>query len=592
MVVGRIWRVSGPLVIAEGMSGSKVYEVVEVGEEALIGEIIGLEGDRAIIQVYEDTTGLTVGEKVVGTGHPLVAELGPGLIGAIFDGLQRPLKRIEDLVGPFIKRGVRATSLPRDKKWYFKPLVKQGDIVSEGDIIGVVPETNLIEHKIMIPPGYKGEVKWIASEGEYTVDEPIITLRTGSGDVELSMMQKWPVRRPRPYVRKLDPVEQLVTGQRVLDYMFPLAKGGKAAIPGGFGTGKTVTLQQLAKWSDTHVNIYVGCGERGNEMADALHSFIKLRDPRTGRPLMEKAVFIANTSNMPVAARETSVFIGVTIGEYFRDMGYDVLMVADSTSRWAEAMREISGRLEEMPGEEGFPAYLGSRLAEFYERAGRVIALGKPERKGSLSIAGAVSPPGADFSEPVTQNTLRYVRVFWALDVALANRRHFPAINWLISYSLYVDVVEEWWKKNVAPDWKQQRSEAMWILQKEAELAEIVRLVGTEALPEEDKLVLEVARMIREDFLQQNAFHEVDTFCPPLKAHYMMKTILLFYHRGKEAVSMGIPVERIIKLPVREKIARMKEIPNEGFEEAFKSIWNEINHEFDELIKEVQAHGY
>ena len=592
MIVGRIWRISGPLVIAEGMGGSKVYEVVEVGEEALVGEIIGLEGDKAIIQVYEDTTGLTVGEKVVGTGHPLVAELGPGLIGAIYDGLQRPLKRIEDLVGPFIRRGVRATSLPRDKKWYFKPLVKQGDIVSEGDIVGVVPETSLIEHKIMIPPGYKGEVKWIASEGEYTVDEPIITLRTGSGDVELPMMQKWPVRRPRPYVRKLDPVEQLVTGQRVLDYMFPLAKGGKAAIPGGFGTGKTVTLQQLAKWSDTQVNIYVGCGERGNEMADALHSFIKLRDPRTGKPLMEKAVFIANTSNMPVAARETSVFIGVTIGEYFRDMGYNVLMVADSTSRWAEAMREISGRLEEMPGEEGFPAYLGSRLAEFYERAGRVIALGRPERKGSLSIAGAVSPPGADFSEPVTQNTLRYVRVFWALDVALANRRHFPAINWLVSYSLYVDIVEEWWKKNVAPDWKQQRAEAMWILQKEAELAEIVRLVGTEALPEEDKLVLEVARMIREDFLQQNAFHEIDTFCPPLKAHYMMKSILLFYHRGKEAVSMGVPVEKIRKLPVREKIARMKEIPNENFEEAFKSIWDEINREFDELIKEVQVHGY
>ncbi len=584
MVVGRIWRISGPLVIAEGMSGSMVYEVVEVGEEALIGEIIGLEGDRAIIQVYEDTSGLTVGEKVVGTGHPLVAELGPGLVGAIYDGLQRPLKRIEDLVGPFITRGVRAPALPRDKKWHFKPLVKVGDVVSEGDIIGVVPETSLIEHRIMVPPGVKGEVKWIASEGDYTVTEPIVTLRTGSGDTDLTMMQKWPVRKPRPYAKKLDPEELLVTGQRVLDYMFPLAKGGKAAIPGGFGTGKTVTLQQLAKWSDTQLNIYVGCGERGNEMADALHSFIKLTDPRTGKPLMEKAVFIANTSNMPVAARETSVFIGVTIGEYFRDMGYNVLMVADSTSRWAEAMREISGRLEEMPGEEGFPAYLGSRLAEFYERAGRVVALGKPERKGSLSIAGAVSPPGADFSEPVTQNTLRYVRVFWALDVALANRRHFPAINWLVSYSLYVDMVEKWWRENIAADWKEARTEAMKILQKEAELAEIVRLVGTEALPEEDKLVLEVARMIREDFLQQNAFHEIDTYCPPKKAHLMMKTILKFYQRGLEALKRGISVDEIKNLKVRARIARMKEIPNKDYEPIFKELWNEIDKEFEKLL--------
>ncbi len=591
MVVGKIWRISGPLVIAENMSGSMVYEVVRVGNEGLIGEIIGLEGDRAIIQVYEDTSGLTVGEKVEGTGNPLVAELGPGLIGAIYDGLQRPLTRLEELTGSFIKRGVSLPSLPRDKKWPFKPVVKPGDIVGPGDIIGVVQETSLIEHKIMVPPGVKGEIKWIAPEGDYTIEEKIITLRTGEGDKDLTMLQKWPVRKPRPYIRKVDPTELLVTGQRVLDYMFPLAKGGKAAIPGGFGTGKTVTLQQLAKWSDAHINIYVGCGERGNEMADALHSFRKLIEPRSGRPLMEKAVFIANTSNMPVAARETSVFIGVTIGEYFRDMGYDVLMVADSTSRWAEAMREISGRLEEMPGEEGFPAYLGSRLAEFYERSGRVVALGSPERMGSLSIAGAVSPPGADFSEPVTQNTLRYVRVFWALDVALANRRHFPAINWLISYSLYIDAVAEWWRRTVNEDWKSLREEAMRILQKEAELIEIVRLVGTEALPEEDKLVLEVARMIREDFLQQNAFHEIDTYCPPLKAHYMMKSIIMFYRRGKEAIEVGVPVEKIRKLPVREKIARMKEIPNEGFESQFTIIWNQINREFDELIKEVQISG-
>ncbi len=591
MVVGRIWRISGPLVIAEGMSGSMVYEVVRVGNEGLIGEIIGLEGDRAVIQVYEDTSGLTVGEKVEGTGNPLVAELGPGLIGAIYDGLQRPLTRLEELTGSFIRRGVSLPSLPRDKKWLFKPVAKIGDIVGPGDIIGIVQETSLIEHKIMIPPGVKGEIKWIAAEGDYTIEDKIIVLRTGEGDKELTMLQKWPVRKPRPYRRKIDPTELLVTGQRVLDYMFPLAKGGKAAIPGGFGTGKTVTLQQLAKWSDAHINIYVGCGERGNEMADALHSFRKLIEPRSGRPLMEKAVFIANTSNMPVAARETSVFIGVTIGEYFRDMGYDVLMVADSTSRWAEAMREISGRLEEMPGEEGFPAYLGSRLAEFYERSGRVVAYGSPERIGSLSIAGAVSPPGADFSEPVTQNTLRYVRVFWALDVALANRRHFPAINWLISYSLYIDAVAEWWRRMVKEDWKSLREEAMRILQKEAELIEIVRLVGTEALPEEDKLVLEVARMIREDFLQQNAFHEIDTYCPPLKAHYMMKSIIMFYRRGKEAIEIGVPVEKIRKLPVREKIARMKEIPNEGFESQFTDIWNQINREFDELIKEVQISG-
>ncbi|RLG72872.1 MAG: V-type ATP synthase subunit A [Thermoprotei archaeon] len=585
MVVGRIWRISGPLVIAEGMRGAQVYEVVEVGEEALIGEIIGLEGDRAIIQVYEDTGGLTVGEKVVGTGKPLVAELGPGIVGTVYDGLQRPLSELEVLVGPFVRRGVRAHPLPRDKKWHFTPTIKPGEKVSGGDIIGVVPETPLIEHKIMVPPDVRGVVKEVIPEGDYTIEETIAVVECNGEKYELKMYHKWPVRRPRPSRKKLDPEEPLITGTRVIDYMFPLAKGGKAAIPGGFGTGKTVTLQQLTKWSHSQLNIYVGCGERGNEMADALHSFLKLKDPRSGRPLREKAVFIANTSNMPVAARETSVFMGITMGEYFRDMGYDVLLVADSTSRWAEAMREISGRLEEMPGEEGFPAYLGSRLAEFYERAGRVECIGKPPRIGSVTVVGAVSPPGADFSEPVTQNTLRIIQVLFALDVALANRRHFPAINWLISYSLYVDTVEKWWRK-LDPEWKEIRATAMRLLQEEAELQEIVRLVGPEALPEKDKLTLEIARMIREDFLMQSAFHEIDTYSPPEKTHLMMKTIIRFYEKAKNVLEMGITVDEIRKLPVKYRIARMKEIPYDKVEEEIKKIWRQMDQEFKKLVAE------
>jgi len=584
MVVGRIWRISGPLVIAEGMRGSLVYEVVEVGEEALIGEIIGLEEDKAIIQVYEDTSGLTVGEKVVGTGNPLVAELGPGIVGAVYDGLQRPLSVLETLAGPFIRRGVRAHALPRDKKWHFKPLIKPGTKVYGGEIIGTVPETPIIEHKVMIPPDTRGVVKEVAPEGDYTIEEPVVILEHDGQKIEVKMYHKWPVRKPRPYKRKLDPEEPLITGTRVIDYMFPLAKGGKAAIPGGFGTGKTVTLQQLTKWSYSQLNIYVGCGERGNEMADALYGFLKLKDPRTGRPLREKAVFIANTSNMPVAARETSVFLGITIGEYFRDMGYDVLLVADSTSRWAEAMREISGRLEEMPGEEGFPAYLGSRLAEFYERAGRVKVAGEPPRIGSVTVVGAVSPPGADFSEPVTQNTLRIVKALFALDVALANRRHFPAINWLMSYSLYVETVEKWWRK-IDPEWRKIRDTAMKLLQEEAELEEIVRLVGPEALPEKDKLTLEVARMIREDFLMQNAFHEIDTFSPPEKTHLMMKTIIRFYEKAKSVLEMGITVDEIRKLPVKYRIARMKEIPYDKVEEEIKKIWLEMDKEFKDLVE-------
>ncbi len=577
---GIIYRVSGPLVIAEKMRGSKVYEVVEVGSDRLIGEIIGIEGDKAIIQVYEDTTGLRVGDPVYGTGYPLAAELGPGLIGSIYDGIQRPLPVLQELVGFFIQRGVKAAPLPRDKKWHFIPLMRKGEKVWPGDILGYVEETETVKHYIMVPPDQHGVIEEIVPEGDYTIVDPIAKI---SGK-DITMLQKWPVRKPRPYRKKLEPKEPLITGQRVIDFFFPLAKGGKAAIPGGFGTGKTVTLQQLTKWSQVDIAIYVGCGERGNEMADALHSFRKLVDPRTGKPLVERSLFIANTSNMPVAARETSIFLGATFGEYFRDMGYHVLMVADSTSRWAEAMREISGRLEELPGEEGYPAYLGSRLASFYERSGHVETLGRPERTGSLTIMGAVSPPGADFSEPVTQATLRIVRALYALDVNLAYRRHYPAINWLISYSLYVDNVTEWWHKEIDPSWRSLRERGLEILQKEAELEELVRLVGAEALPEEDKLVLEVARMIREDFLQQNAFHEIDTYCPPKKAVLMMKAIMMFYDYGLKALRRGITVEEIRQLKSRVLIARMKEIPNTGFEPRFEELFKNIEKDFEELM--------
>ncbi len=579
-VNGLVYRISGPLVIAENMRGSKVYEVVEVGSDRLIGEIIGVEGDKAIIQVYEDTTGLRVGDPVYGTGYPLAAELGPGLISSIYDGIQRPLPVLEELVGFFVERGVKAAPLPREKKWHFIPTVKPGDKLGGGDIIGYVDETETVRHYIMVPPGIHGELKEIAPDGDYTITETVAVI----DNHEIPMLQKWPVRKPRPYKEKLEPREPLITGQRVIDFFFPLAKGGKAAIPGGFGTGKTVTLQQLTKWSQVDIAIYVGCGERGNEMADALHSFRKLVDPRTGKPLVERSVFIANTSNMPVAARETSIFLGATIGEYFRDMGYHVLMVADSTSRWAEAMREISGRLEELPGEEGYPAYLGSRLASFYERSGHVKTIGKPERSGSLTIMGAVSPPGADFSEPVTQATLRIVRALYALDVNLAYRRHYPAINWLISYSLYVENVTEWWHKEIDKEWRSLRDRALAILQKEAELEELVRLVGAEALPEEDKLTLEVARMIREDFLQQNAFHEIDTYCPPGKAVLMMKAILLFYDMGLRALRQGITVDRMRELHSRVSIARMKEIPNKGYEPYFEKLFNEIRSDFEKLL--------
>jgi len=589
LVVGRIYRIAGPLVVAEGMEGSMVYEVVEVGEEGLIGEIIALQGDKAYIQVYEDTTGLVVGEKVVGTGKLLSAELGPGLIGSIYDGLQRPEEAIARALNDiFIRRGVKLTSLPRNVKWHFKPSeeARPGDKVGPGDILGAVRETPLVLHKIMVPPDVRGTLKWLATEGDYYVEDTIAVVEHGGTKYEVKMYQTWPIRRPRPFRRKLDPVEPLITGIRVIDYMFPLAKGGKAAIPGGFGTGKTVTLQEVTKWSHADIAIYVGCGERGNEMADALHTFRRLEDPRRKRPMMERSVFIANTSNMPVAARETSVFLGVTIGEYFRDMGYDVIMVADSTSRWAEAMREISGRMEEMPGEEGFPAYLASRIAEFYERAGRVETLGRPDRLGSLTIIGAVSPPGGDFSEPVTQSTLRYVQCLFALDYGLATRRHFPAINWLISYSLYIPFVRRWWDSKTGGEWYRFRSEAMEILQREAELQDIVRLVGPEALPEPDKLALEVARMIREDFLQQSAFDPYDCYSPPERGHAIMRAIMMFYHRAREAVEKGVPVAEIRKLPVRLRIARMKSYTtDELVNKVAPEVYREIEKEFDELLK-------
>jgi len=573
--MGKIWRVSGPLVIADDMKGSQVYEVVEIGEEGLVGEIVGLEGERAIIQAHEDTLGLKVGEVVRGMERVLSAELGPGLVGSIYDGLQKSLLTLGENIGPFIKRGAKASALPRDKKWQFTPKVKAGDAVDQGDIIGVVPETDLIEHRIMVPVGIKGKVKEIR-QGDYTVEEPVAWIEHNGEVKELTLMQEWPVRKPRPYKQRFDPSGLLTTGMRILDYMFPLALGGKASIPGGFGTGKTVALQQLARWAQTHLNIYVGCGERGNEMADVLTSFRELKDPNTGRLLQEKEIFIANTSNMPVVAREASIFVGITMAEYFRDMGYDILLVADSTSRWAEAMREMSGRLEEMPGEEGFPSYMGSRLSSFYERAGMIECFGKPQRKGSVTVAGAVSPPGADFSEPVTQNTLRIIDALYALDVSLANKRHFPAISWLTSYSLYADAVKDWWNEH-DPGWEDTRASALKVLQQEAELEEIVRLVGPEALPEGDKLLLLTARMIREDFLQQSAYNEVDTYCTPAKAGLMLKTIMKFYELAQEMLNSGAGIQSIRSSPIVYRISRMKDIPNDVFEQKVKELWSEMD---------------
>ncbi|MCS7385962.1 MAG: ATP synthase subunit A [archaeon GB-1867-005] len=587
--MGKIIRVAGPVVAAEGLRGAKMYEVAGVGKERLIGEIIRLQGDVAIIQVYEETAGLKPGDPVYATGKPLSVELGPGLIGQIYDGIQRPLPEIRRRIGDFVKRGVTAPALPRNKKWHFTPKVKVGDKVQGGDILGVVPETPLIEHRILVPPDISGKIVEVADEGEYTVEEVVAKVETREGIVPIKMLQIWPVRKPRPFKIKLSPNEPLITGQRVIDALFPIAKGGTAAIPGGFGTGKTVTQHQLAKWSHADVIVYVGCGERGNEMTEVLERFPELKDPKSGRPLMERTILIANVSNMPVAAREASIYTGITIAEYFRDMGYDVALMADSTSRWAEALREISGRLEEMPGEEGFPPYLGARLAEFYERAGKVITVGSEERVGSVSVIGAVSPPGGDFSEPVVQCTLRVVKVFWALDKSLAERRHFPAINWLISYSLYTDTMQEWYSENLAPDWPKIRAEAMAILQKEDELKEIVRLVGPDALPESDREILEVARMIREDFLMQHAYHPVDSYCPIEKTYLLLKTILHFHHRARGAMREGVPLSRILALPVKDEIARLKIVPVERFKEAYEYMIKAINDQINRLIEEIKT---
>ena len=550
------------MIEAEGMIGAQMHEMVAVGKEKLRGEIIRIERDRAIVQVYENTSGLKPGEEVVGTGRPLSVELGPGLIGSIFDGIQRPLTVLREKTGIFVRRGIAASALPRNKKWHFIPKMKAGDVVYGGEPLGVVAESSFIKHKILVPPNIQGKISYIADEGDYTVEENIATIKIDGETRTLKMFHTWPVRRPRPYRRRLLPETPLITGQRVIDTFFPIAKGGTAAIPGGFGTGKTITQQQLAKWSDADVIIYVGCGERGNEIVDILSTFPELSDPRSGKPLMERTIIIANTSNMPVAAREASIFTGVTIGEYYRDMGYDVALMADSTSRWAEALREISGRLEEMPAEEGFPSYLPTRLGEFYERAGAVETLGGG--RGSLTIIGAVSPPGGDFSEPVTTHTKRFVRVFWALDKELADARHYPAINWILSYSEYVEEISKWWSENVDKEWRKYRDEAMRILQREDELKEIVKLVGPEALPDSQRLILEVARILRIGFLQQNALDPIDTYSIPLKQFKMLKLIIDFYEGARRVVEKGLPIFKILQLPVIAEMMRMKsEIPND-----------------------------
>jgi V/A-type H+-transporting ATPase subunit A len=537
---GRITRVAGPVVVAENLVGAQMYEVMRVGALGLIGEVIRLEGDRATIQVYEDTSGLRVGDPAEATGAPLQVELGPGLLGSIFDGIQRPLPLLREQVGDFIARGITADAVDRKKKWEFTPTVRMGDVVEPGDVLGIVPETEHLPHRILVPPNVRGTVEEIRA-GALTVDEMIGTI----GGTALTLAQKWPVRRGRPYMRKLDPDTPLLTGQRVIDSFFPVTKGGTAIIPGGFGSGKTVAEQTLAKWTDADIVVYVGCGERGNEMTEVLAEFPQLTDARTNEPLMRRTILIANTSNMPVAAREASIYTGITLAEYYRDMGYDVALMADSTSRWGEALREVSGRLEEMPGEEGYPAYLATRLADFYERAGRVVVLGKDGRIGSVTAVGAVSPPGGDFSEPMTQNSLRVAGAFWGLDTGLARRRHFPAINWITSYSLYD--LRKWFIDNVASDWEAQTGEAMALLQKEAELMEIVQLVGTDALPEEEKALLQIGRMLREDYLQQFAFHEIDGFCPPKKQYWMLRAILTFHRELSRTIKRSASLERVIK---------------------------------------------
>jgi V/A-type H+/Na+-transporting ATPase subunit A len=562
---GRIVWVSGPAVRADGMASAKMYETVTVGDLRLIGEVLRLTGDVAFIQVYESTSGLKPGEPVVGTGQPLSVLLGPGIIGRIYDGIQRPLDEIAQKSGAFISRGVITTPVDMKRKYKFKPTLKKGDEIGAGDILGTVDETPLLTHSILVPPDFKGgKLIDISSEGEYDLEHIIATAEKDGNKIQLKMYHKWPVRKPRPYAERYDPTVPLITGQRIIDTYFPIAKGGTGAIPGGFGTGKTVTLHQIAKWADSKVVVYIGCGERGNEMTEVLVEFPHLIDPRSGRPLMERTVLVANTSNMPVAAREASIYTGVTLAEYYRDMGFDVVLVADSTSRWAEALREMSGRLEEMPAEEGYPSYLASRLAEFYERAGRVRALGSPERAGSVTLVGAVSPSGADFTEPVTTHTIRFIKTFWALDTRLAYSRHYPSINWMQSYSGYLDDVSKWWTSNVSADWYDLRAESYHILQREDTLKEIVRLLGPEALPDEEKLVLEVARMIKIGILQQNSFDKVDTYCSPQKQLKLVKLMVRFYKESIKALKEGAILADIRAMPIIPLLLKAKfEIPDD-----------------------------
>lgn len=584
MKSGIITKVAGPLVIAEGMRDADMFDVVRVSSQRLIGEIIEMHGDRASIQVYEETSGLGPGEIVESTGAPLSVELGPGLIGSIYDGIQRPLNEIMKVAGTNLKRGVDVPSLDHKKKWHFTPLVKKGDTVAAGDTLGTVQETHAVLHRILVPNKTGGVVESI-SEGDFTIDEAVAVLKTDKGNVEINMCTKWPVRVGRPYKRKLSPDILLTTGQRPIDTLFPLAKGGVAAVPGPFGSGKTVVQHQLAKWAAADIIVYIGCGERGNEMTDVLNEFPELKDPRTGNSLMERTVLIANTSDMPVAAREASIYTGITIAEYFRDMGYTVALMADSTSRWAEALREMSGRLEEMPGEEGYPAYLGSRLAQFYERAGRVIVNGSDDTEGALSVIGAVSPPGGDISEPVSQATLRIVKVFWGLDANLAYKRHFPAINWLTSYSLYTDRLADWFSKNAAPDFMELRGRLMTLLQEESELQEIVNLVGMDALSAPDRLKLETSRSIREDYLHQNAFDPTDTYTSLGKQVLMMRAILTYYDKAKEALANGADIEMLVNLPVRERIGRYKYVPEDKVRDEFESIKALLDSEIKDVLE-------
>lgn len=582
MAIGKIKKVAGPLVIAEGMRDANMFDVVRVSDSRLIGEIIEMHGDEASVQVYEETSGLGPGEPVESTGMPLSVELGPGLISSIYDGIQRPLDDIMKICGNNLARGVEVPSLKRDIKWTFVPVAKVGDKVTAGDIIGTVQETVVVTQKIMVPYGVEGTVKEIKA-GDFTVDEVVCIVATDKGDRELTLMQKWPVRRGRPYVEKIPPVMPLITGQRVVDTFFPIAKGGVAAVPGPFGSGKTVIQHQLAKWAEADIVVYIGCGERGNEMTDVLNEFPELKDPKTGHSLMQRTVLIANTSDMPVAAREASIYTGITIAEYFRDMGYSVALMADSTSRWAEALREMSGRLQEMPGEEGYPAYLGSRLAQFYERAGMVKALGSEGRTGALSVIGAVSPPGGDISEPVSQATLRIVKVFWGLDSALAYKRHFPAINWLTSYSLYVDNMGKWFEENVDEKFMTDRQKMMTLLQEEAELDEIVKMVGMDALSAGDRLKMEAARSIREDFLHQNSFHEVDTYTPLHKQFLMMELVIAFYEQSAEALRQGATIKHILSMDVREKIGRFKYVLPENVDTEFENIQKALAQELESI---------